>query len=85
VCSHDTFVAWPHGPDVLHDFFTHFNILRISIHFSMGIESDDIIPFWMVWLPGMGWHWPLHFIENPHTLASTSNSKLVTLRTLEGE
>jgi hypothetical protein len=44
----DTFVAWPHGPSRLQDFLSHLNSLRLSIQFTMEIESDSTIAFFDV-------------------------------------
>jgi hypothetical protein len=35
----DTFVDWPHGPQRLQNLLRHFNNLRLSIQFTMEIES----------------------------------------------
>lgn len=40
----DTFVVWAHGPQQLQDFLSHFNSLRLSIQFTMEMESDTAIP-----------------------------------------
>jgi hypothetical protein len=41
----DIFVVWPHGPEWLQNFLSHFNSLRPSIQFTMETESDSAIPF----------------------------------------
>jgi hypothetical protein len=41
----DTFVAWPHAPELLQNILSHHNSLRPSIQFTMEIESDSAIPF----------------------------------------
>jgi hypothetical protein len=41
----DTFVVWPHGPEQLQNFHSHLNSLKPTIQFTMGIESDNVIPF----------------------------------------
>jgi hypothetical protein len=43
--ANDTSVVWPHGPEQLQKFLHHFNSLRSSIKFTMGIESYSVIPF----------------------------------------
>jgi hypothetical protein len=39
------FVIWPHGPNRLQDFLNHLNRVRLSIQFTMEIESNNVIPF----------------------------------------
>jgi hypothetical protein len=39
----DTFVVWPHGPELLQNFLIWFCSLRPSIQFTM--EVDSVIPF----------------------------------------
>jgi hypothetical protein len=42
---HDTFVIWPHDAEGLKNFLSHLSSLRLSIQFTMDIESDSPIPF----------------------------------------
>jgi hypothetical protein len=39
----DTFVVWPHGPELLQNFLSHLN-------------SSGRIPLWMFWSSGKGGH-----------------------------
>jgi hypothetical protein len=41
----DTFVVWLHGPSRLQDFFSHLSSLRLSIQFTMEIESYSALAF----------------------------------------
>ena len=41
----DTFVIWPHNPELLQPFLHHLNCLRSSIKFTMEIEKDSTLPF----------------------------------------
>jgi hypothetical protein len=41
----DTFVVLPHGSEQLQDFLSHLSSLRVSIQFTMEIESDSAIAF----------------------------------------
>jgi hypothetical protein len=41
----DTFVIWPHGPDMLQEFFCHINGIRPTIQFTMVTEAYNKIPF----------------------------------------
>jgi hypothetical protein len=41
----DIFVVWPHRPERLQNFLSHFNRLRHSSQFTMETESDSVIPF----------------------------------------
>jgi hypothetical protein len=45
----DTFVVWPHGRESLDQFLNHLNSLHSSLKFTMEIEENNQIPFWMCW------------------------------------
>jgi hypothetical protein len=40
----DTFVIWPHEPELLQNFLSHLSSLRPSIQFTMEMESGGAIP-----------------------------------------
>jgi hypothetical protein len=44
-CVDDTFVVWPHGTTKLQDFFKHISSLRLTIQFTMEVETNNMIPF----------------------------------------
>jgi hypothetical protein len=46
----DTFVVWPHSPERLQNFLSHLSSLRLSVQFTMEIQSDSAIPFLVVLL-----------------------------------
>jgi hypothetical protein len=48
----DTFVVWPHGPELSQNFLSHLSSLSPSIQFTMEIELDSVILFWMFWSAG---------------------------------
>ena len=43
----DTFVIWNKGRDKLLDFLEHLNSIRPSIQFTMELEEDRKLFFWM--------------------------------------
>jgi hypothetical protein len=42
---YDTFVIWPHGPDMHNDFLDHLNGMHQNIQFTMETERDGHLPF----------------------------------------
>jgi hypothetical protein len=43
----DTNFLWPHGRNKLDEFFNHLNHQHVNIKFTMEIEKDNSIMFWM--------------------------------------
>ncbi|KAJ4446434.1 hypothetical protein ANN_13130 [Periplaneta americana] len=41
----DTFIIWPHSPQLFDGFLIHLNSLRPSIQFTMELEKDNCLPF----------------------------------------
>ena len=44
----DTFTLWPHGVAALEDFLSHLNFLRLTIKFTMEVETENMLPFFDV-------------------------------------
>jgi hypothetical protein len=64
----DTLVVWPHGPERLQSFFSYLSSLRPSIHFTMEIESDSVVPFQDVLFITKGTAWATKVYRKPtHT------------------
>jgi hypothetical protein len=71
----DTFVVWPHGLEHIENFFRYLGSLRLSIQFTMEIESDSTVPFMGVLVIRNG-HQSLHKTHLQFANVSLSSNHL---------